>query len=176
MIRIPTHRKPTHPGEILWEEFLNPMGLTQRKLAIAIHVPYQRVNDIVNARSSITPSTALRLAKFFNMSAGFWMNLQMRWDMYFAHQDEMEILKTIEPFHSVHWGKRTLSFTTLWNIMNFFSTNRTQSRLNHPSPYLIRIECIFLFLQRSWVQIPSGLLSCLANLSYCGLVGVPSKW
>ena len=101
MIRIPTHRKPIHPGEILREEFLNPMGLTQRKLAIAIHVPHQRVNDIVNGRHSITLSTALRLAKFFNISASFWMNLQMRWDIYFAHQDEMEILKTIEPFHSV---------------------------------------------------------------------------
>lgn len=97
MIRIPTHRKPTHPGEILREEFLNPLGLTQHKLASAIHVPYQRVNDIVNGRRSITPNTALRFAKFFNMSASFWANLQMRWDIYFAHQDEMEILRTIKP-------------------------------------------------------------------------------
>jgi len=54
MIRIPTHRRPTHPGEVLREEFLNPMGLTQRELADAIHVPYQRVNDIVNGRRSVT--------------------------------------------------------------------------------------------------------------------------
>ena len=101
MIRIPTHRRPTHPGKVLREEFLNPMDLTQRELADAIHVPYQRVNDIVNGRRSITPSIALRLAKFFNMSADFWMNLQLRWDMYLAQQDEVEILKTIESFHSV---------------------------------------------------------------------------
>lgn len=101
MIRIPTHRRPTHPGKVLREEFLNPMDLTQRELADAIHVPYQRVNDIVNGRRSITPSIALRLAKFFNMSADFWMNLQMRRDMYLAQQDEVEILKTIESFHSV---------------------------------------------------------------------------
>ena len=97
MVRIPTHRQPTHPGETLLEEFLNPMGLTQRDLADAIHVPYQRVNDIVNGRRNVTPSTALRLGKFFNMSAEFWMNLQVRWDMYFAQQDEMAVLKTIEP-------------------------------------------------------------------------------
>ena len=54
MVRIPTHRQPTHPGEMLLEEFLNPMGLTQRELADAIHVPYQRVNDIVNGRRSVT--------------------------------------------------------------------------------------------------------------------------
>ena len=65
MVRIPTDRVPTHPGEILLEEFLIPADLTQRHLANAIHVPYQRINDIVNGRRGITPSTALRLAKFF---------------------------------------------------------------------------------------------------------------
>ncbi|MCI5211338.1 MAG: addiction module antidote protein, HigA family, partial [Candidatus Electrothrix sp. ATG2] len=64
MIRIPTHRTPTHPGEMLLEEFLRPMEITQRDLADAIHVPYQRINQIVNGERGITPSTALRLAKF----------------------------------------------------------------------------------------------------------------
>ena len=100
MVRIPTHRSPTHPGEMLLEEFLNPMGLTQRQLANAIHVPYQRINDIVNGRRSVSPSTALRLAKFFNMSPEFWMNLQLRWDMYFAQQKENAILKKIAPLHT----------------------------------------------------------------------------
>ena len=100
MVRIPTNRPPTHPGEMLLEEFLNPMSLTQRELADAIHVPYQRINDIVNGRRGITPSTALRLAKFFNMSADFWMNLQIRWDMYIAQQDEITVLKTIQPLRS----------------------------------------------------------------------------
>jgi antitoxin HigA-1 len=97
MVRIPTNRTPTHPGEMLLEEFLNPMGLTQRDLADAIHVPYQRINDIVNERRGITPSTALRLAKYFNMTPDFWMNVQLRWDMYFAQQNEVKILETIEP-------------------------------------------------------------------------------
>ncbi len=97
MVRVPTNRTPTHPGEMLQEEFLIPMGLTQRALADAIHVPYQRVNDLINGRRSMTPSTALRLAKFFGNSAGFWMNLQLRWDLYFAQKKEEKVLRHIQP-------------------------------------------------------------------------------
>lgn len=97
MIRIPTNRAPTHPGEMLLEEFLKPMGLTQRELADAIHVPYQRINEVINGRRGITPSTALRLAKFFGVSADFWMNLQLRWDLYFAQESEIDELKSIKP-------------------------------------------------------------------------------
>ena len=100
MIRIPTHRPPTHPGEMLLEEFLTPMGLTQRELADAIHVPYQRINEIINGRRGMTPSTALRLAKFFGTSADFWMNLQLRWDLYHAQQSERETLKAIRRYMS----------------------------------------------------------------------------
>ncbi len=96
MIPIPTERTPTHPGEILLEEFLKPMEVTQRELANAIHVPYQRVNEIVNQRRGVAPSMALRLGKFFGMSADFWLNLQMRWDLYFAQRDEAEALGRIE--------------------------------------------------------------------------------
>jgi len=99
-VRIPTHRVPTHPGEMLVEEFLQPMGLTQRELAKAIHVPYQRINELVNGRRGITPSTALRLAKYFGMSADFWMHLQLRWDLYHAQQAEQKELAVIQP-HSV---------------------------------------------------------------------------
>lgn len=100
MIRIPTHRAPTHPGEMLSEEFLKPIGLTQRDLADAIHVPYQRINEIINGRRGITPSTALRFSKFFGVSADFWMNLQLRWDLYFAKESETEELKNIIPISS----------------------------------------------------------------------------
>lgn len=101
MIRVPTHRPPTHPGEMLLEEFLHPMGITQKELADHILVPYQRINEIVNGRRGITPSTALRLAKFFNMSADFWMNLQLRWDLYFARQDEKRVLESIQPYSAL---------------------------------------------------------------------------
>lgn len=87
MVRVPTNRIPTHPGEMLLEEYLNPMGISQKDLADNIQVPYQRINEIINGRRGITPSTALRLAKFFDMSADFWMNLQLRWDLYFAQQE-----------------------------------------------------------------------------------------
>ena len=98
MVRVPTNRIPTHPGEMLLEEFLNPMGISQKDLADNIQVPYQRINEIVNGHRGITPSTALRLAKFFDMSADFWMNLQLRWDLYFAQQDENKVLNTIHPY------------------------------------------------------------------------------
>ena len=101
MVRVPTNRIPTHPGEMLLEEFLNPMGITQRDMADNIHVPYQRINEIVNGRRGITPSTALRLAKFFEMSADFWMNLQLRWDLYFARQDEKRVLESIQPYSAL---------------------------------------------------------------------------
>jgi addiction module HigA family antidote len=98
MIRIPTNRTPTHPGEMLLEEFLAPMSITQRELANAIHVPYQRINDIVNGRRGVTPSSALRLAKFFGNSPDFWMNLQLRWDLYFAQQSETKVIETIHTY------------------------------------------------------------------------------
>lgn len=100
MIRIPKYREPTHPGEMLVEEFLAPLSITQRDLSKAIHVPYQRINEIVNGRRGITPSTALRLAKFFNMSEDFWMNMQLRWDLYRAKISEERELRMIKPYTS----------------------------------------------------------------------------
>ncbi len=106
MIRVPTHREPTHPGEMLLEEFLKPMALSQRELADGIHVPYQRVNELVNKRRGVTPSTALRLSKFFGTSADFWMNLQLRWDLYRANLDEAAELKLI---HQVQTGANAVT-------------------------------------------------------------------
>jgi len=102
MVRIPSYREPTHPGEMLLEEYLIPMGITQRELANSIHVPYQRVNEIVNKKRGITPSTALRLAKFFGMSEDFWINLQLRWDLYKTKSKEYNALKAIKPVSLQH--------------------------------------------------------------------------
>ncbi len=99
MIRIPTHREPTPTGEILLKEFLKPMGITQKDLSNAIHVPYQRINEIINKKRGITPSAALRLAKFFGTSEDFWLNLQLRWSLYNAKKKEREILKSIKPMN-----------------------------------------------------------------------------
>jgi addiction module HigA family antidote len=80
------------------EEFLRPMQITQRELADAIHVPYQRINELVNKKRGITPSTALRLSRFFGVTADFWLNLQIRWDLYKAQQAEQEELANIQDF------------------------------------------------------------------------------
>ncbi len=100
MVRIPTHREPTHPGEMLLDEFLNPLGLTQRELANGILVPYQRVNELVRGKRGITPSTALRLSRFFGNTPGFWMNLQLRWDLYQAQRAEAQELDKIETYEA----------------------------------------------------------------------------
>jgi antitoxin HigA-1 len=98
MVRIPTDRPPTHPGEMLLTEFLAPMNLTQKQLADSLHLPYQRINEIVNGKRGVTPSTALRLAKFFGMSSDFWLNLQLRWDLYHVQRKEWESLEKIQAF------------------------------------------------------------------------------
>jgi addiction module HigA family antidote len=87
---------------MLLEEFLEPMDLTQSQLAKAIHVPFQRINEIVKGKRGITSSTALRLGKFFGTSPDFWLNLQLRWDLYHAAQDkqEQEALASISPRES----------------------------------------------------------------------------
>ena len=101
MVRVPTHREPTHPGEMLLEEFLKPMGLSQQELARGIRVPYQRINELINERRGITPATALQLAKFFGNSPGFWMNLQLRCDLYRAQAADAEALKRIRPLRAM---------------------------------------------------------------------------
>lgn len=102
MVRIPTHRAPTHPGEMLLEEFLKPMNITQRELADLVQIPYQRINETINGKRGITPSTAVRLAKAFEMSEDFWLNLQLRWDLYRAKQKENKILQSIRPLRETH--------------------------------------------------------------------------
>ena len=96
-MRIPTDREPTHPGEMLLQEFLLPLGVTQRELASGINVPFQRVNEIVRGRRGVTPSTALRLSRYLGTSPDFWMNLQLRWDLYHAQRAEAEQIESIRP-------------------------------------------------------------------------------
>lgn len=80
--------KPLHPGEILLEEFLKPMGISQNRIALDIRVPARRINEIVLGKRRITTDTALRLAKYFNMSPQFWLGLQLDYDLDIAI-DEM---------------------------------------------------------------------------------------
>ena len=83
---------PIHPGKILLEEFLQPLGISQYRLAKDIKVPARRINEIVHGKRAITADTALRLGKFFNMSPQFWMNLQTRYDLEKAEDKLKQIL------------------------------------------------------------------------------------
>ncbi|MCB0108842.1 MAG: HigA family addiction module antidote protein [Caldilineaceae bacterium] len=84
MLRIPTDGPPTHPGEMLLEEFLKPLQMTQRELAERIGVSYPRINELIHGKRGMTPDTALRLERFLGMEAQFWLNLQLVWDLYHA--------------------------------------------------------------------------------------------
>ena len=79
--------RPIHPGEILREEYLVPLGMTPHALAMALHVPAPRINDVVRERRGVTVDTALRLARYFNTTAQYWMNLQSSYDLKVAEQE-----------------------------------------------------------------------------------------
>jgi addiction module HigA family antidote len=100
MANLKNGMRPIHPGEILREEFLIPMNLTAHALALALHVPAPRINDITLERRGVTADTAMRLARFFNMSPEFWMGLQADYEMALARQNLADELKSIKPFQS----------------------------------------------------------------------------
>jgi len=83
---LPKNRPPSHPGEILLEEFLKPREMTQSELSEKLEIPLQRVNSIVNGKRGVTPETAILLARFFETTAEFWMNLQTQYDLWFAER------------------------------------------------------------------------------------------
>lgn len=82
--RLPRHRPPTHPGEMLLEEFIKPLGLTQSELAQRLGVSYPRLNEVVRGKRGVTADTALRLARVVGMSADFWLGLQQDWELWHA--------------------------------------------------------------------------------------------
>lgn len=90
--------KPVHPGEILREEFMRPLGLSMNRVALDLRVPVTRIADIVAERRGITADTALRLARYFNNSPAFWLNLQLRYDLEVA-EDEIsdKVRKDVRP-------------------------------------------------------------------------------
>ena len=83
---IPEKRKPTHPGEMLLEEFLKPKKMTQIRLAELMKVPVQRINTLICGKRNVTPETAILLSRVFNNTPAFWMNLQMTYDLYVAEE------------------------------------------------------------------------------------------
>jgi addiction module HigA family antidote len=101
MIRVPTDRPPTHPGEILLEEFLKPLDMSQSELARRIDVSWPRVNELVRGGRAVTMDTAMRLGRLFDTGPELWMNLQLRWDLYHAQRASGAALARIQPLRSV---------------------------------------------------------------------------
>ncbi len=99
MTRVPSHRAPTHPGEILLREFLEPLEMSQLKLAHRINVSYPRVNELVHGKRTLTPDTALRLSTLFGTSPEFWLNLQQACDLYAAlnSPEVKQVMRQIKP-------------------------------------------------------------------------------
>ncbi len=95
-----TTMPPIHPGEVLMEDYLKPLGITQHRLAIAIGVPPRRINEIVHGKRRITADTALRMARYFGTSERFWMNLQGRYDLEVERDRLVDTLDEITPLKS----------------------------------------------------------------------------
>jgi len=94
--------KPVHPGEILREEFMAPLGLSMNKMAMALRVPVTRIADIVNERRGVTADTALRFARYFDNNAAFWMNLQTRYDLEVAEdKTAAKVERDVQPLIEV---------------------------------------------------------------------------
>ncbi len=95
---LPTHQPPTHPGEMLLEEFLKPLEVTQSAFARQLGVSFPRLNEVINGKRSVTPDTALRLAQVTGMSADFWLGPQQDWDLWYAlRSKEAAQIAQLEP-------------------------------------------------------------------------------
>lgn len=100
--RLPSNRPPTHPGEMLLEEFLRPLGISQSAFAARLGVSSQRLNEIVHGKRAVTTDTALRLARVLGMPADFWLGLQTDWDLWHAvRSDETKEIARLEPLPDV---------------------------------------------------------------------------
>ena len=96
--RLPTEIPPVHPGEMLLEEFLKPLGVSQSAFAVRLGVSFPRLNEIIRGKRAVTPDTALRLAQVTRMSADFWLGLQMDWDLWHAlRADATKQIKKLAP-------------------------------------------------------------------------------
>ena len=100
--RLPTKRPPTHPGEMLLEEFLKPLGISQSTFAVRLGISFPRLNEIVRGKRSVTSDTALRLAHVLGMSADFWLGLQQDWDLWHASRSKKAAaIARLEPLRHV---------------------------------------------------------------------------
>lgn len=103
---LPSHRAPTHPGEMLLEEFLKPLGLSQSAFAVQLGVSFPRLNEIVRRKRAVTPDTALRLERVLGMSADFWLGLQQDWDLWHALRSRhAAAIARLRPLGRTRWRR-----------------------------------------------------------------------
>jgi addiction module HigA family antidote len=104
--RLPANRPPTHPGEMLLEEFIKPLNISQNALAVRLGISFPRLNEIVRGRRAVSVDTALRLERVFGMSADFWLGLQQDWDLWQAKHAPaaLEVAKLV-PFDLVQFSR-----------------------------------------------------------------------
>ena len=106
--RLPTHRPPTHPGEMLLEEFLRPLGISQSAFAQQIGVSFPRLNEIIHGRRGVTADTALRLERALAMPADFWLNLQARWELWHVfHGPGGDDIRAVRPVRRIDRAVRS---------------------------------------------------------------------
>ena len=99
--RLPLHRPPTRPGEMLLEEFIKPLGLTQVEVAARLGISFPRLNEVIRGKRAVTSDTALRLARVIGMSADFWLGLQLDWDLWHAmHSPKASEINRLEPLRT----------------------------------------------------------------------------
>lgn len=94
-------RQPTHPGVILKEEFISPLGLTQVEVADRLKTTFRTVNEILNGKRNVSPDMAIRLSRFFGTSEELWLNLQDQYDLYKAREKNKDVLSGIRPYREV---------------------------------------------------------------------------
>ena len=95
---LPDRRPPTHPGEMLLEEFVKPLGITQSALARRLGISFPRLNEVIHGRRGVTPDTALRLSRVVGMSPDFWLGLQQDWDLWHAMRSDAAVeIARLEP-------------------------------------------------------------------------------
>jgi len=105
--RLPKKRPPTHPGEMLLEEFIKPLNLTQTEVAHRLGVSYPRLNEIIKGKRRVTPDTALRLSHVLGMSADFWLGLQQDWDLWHAmNSTESKQIFKLKP---IRWSREKMA-------------------------------------------------------------------
>lgn len=95
-------RKPTHPGEILKKEFMEPLRISQSQLAKELNTTFRTINEIINEKRNISPEMAIKLARYFGTSEELWLNLQNQYDLFMVKKKKQDILKHIRPYREIH--------------------------------------------------------------------------